>query len=57
MYGMFKRKIERYVECLFYYFKQEEKMHDYYKVFTLDVVKVFNDVGLGMPEKERSFLT
>lgn len=49
---LFKRKVERYVECLFYYFKHENKIDDYYKVFTPEVCKLFNYSYWEVPENE-----
>ncbi len=48
VWHVFKRKFERYVQCLFYYFQQEEKMCVFYNVFTQDVCKVLKDSGLEM---------
>ncbi len=30
VWNVFKRKVEKYVEYLYCYFKQENKMHDFY---------------------------
>ncbi len=49
VWHVFKRKFERYVQCLLYYFKQEEKMCVFYNVFTEDVCKVLKESGLEMP--------
>ncbi len=48
VWHVFKRKFERYVQCLLYYFKQEEKMCVFYNVFTEDVCKVLKESGLEM---------
>ncbi len=52
MYGMFLKGSLRYVEYLHCYVKQENKMHDFYKVFTSDVYNICNEFNLGMPERE-----
>lgn len=46
---VFKRKVEKYVECLFLYFKQEDKMDEFYNVFTPEVCKVFDDLQWKVP--------
>ncbi len=52
VWNVFKRKFEKYVEYLYCYVKQENKMHDFYKVFTSDVYNICNEFNLGMPERE-----
>jgi len=49
---MFKRHLEKYIECLYYYFKQEQKEDDFYKICTPEIYTVFNDINVEMPEKE-----
>lgn len=43
---VFKRKFEKYVKCLFHYFKSEENLDVFYKTFTEGVLKVLKDMGL-----------
>lgn len=49
---VFKRKVEKYVECLFLYFKQNDKMDEFYNVFTPEVCKIFNDLQWEVPRQQ-----
>nr|BAC82613.1 pol-like protein [Danio rerio] len=49
VWNVFKRKVEKYVECLFYYFKLEDMQEAFYDVFTQEVSKILNDTGMKMP--------
>ncbi|MGL4353855.1 MAG: hypothetical protein ACRCTP_08055 [Aeromonas popoffii] len=47
---IFKRKAEKYLTCLYCYFKTLDKLDDFYRVFTDKVCKILEDFNWEMPD-------
>lgn len=45
-----KRKVEKYLKHLYFYFKGQDKLEEFYNVFTEDVCKIFEDFNWKMPD-------
>lgn len=52
LWVLFKQMVENYVEMLYNYFKLENKMGDFYKIFTNDIICIFKQKHFYMPGEE-----
>lgn len=49
---LFKRRWKRYIECLYCYFKQEQKNKEFDKVFTSEVYSILKEFEIAFPGTE-----
>ena len=52
LWVIFKQMVESYVEMLYNYFKLENQMEDFYKIFTNDVICIFKQKHFYMPGED-----
>ena len=52
LWVLFKQMVEDYVKMLYHYFIMENKMGEFYKIFTKDVICVFKQKHFYLPKED-----
>lgn len=56
LWVLFKQMVEEYVKMLYNYFKLENRMGEFYKIFTKDVICVFKQKHFDFPKEDELVL-